>query len=248
MANKFLFIELRDDAINCLLASLRSILSQRQFTTAIHVTLKGPQQTFDLRKSIDQYMKENPVIKIGGVGRFSNGASTVVYLAVDCGDLKKYRLWSKPHFKGQYVPHITIYEGLDRLAADAIFDFLTQAKLQYQCSNYEFTIHRSGQPGLFSQVVPVCTLGCRRDYAAHQALLDKARNLIHYLEQERTTVCTAKNEPSSLTSCERKACGVTDYGEIEAANNRVKKSHGDKKYNSIRVGAPSNQNHYRRRP
>jgi 2'-5' RNA ligase len=149
MADRFLFLELRDPRLNRVLTNLRSIFSGKKHLTNIHITLKGPQKTFDLDKNIKEYKRENAIIQIGGAGRFSNGAFHVVYLNVKCGDLRKYNLWRKPNYKESYNPHITLYEGTDRLLADAVYEFLTLENMEYECAEYDFTVHTRNQYGLF---------------------------------------------------------------------------------------------------
>lgn len=176
--DSFLFMELRDPRLNRVLTDLRSIFSGKKYTTNIHITLKGPQKTYDLDKNIKKYKKENSFIQIGGVGRFSNGAFHVVYLKVKCGDLIKYSLWRKPDYKASYNPHITMYEGTDNLLADAVYEYLTKENLKYECNKYDFIVHTRKQYSLFFGAFTEKDKAQSDLLDQEEALLERARNTI----------------------------------------------------------------------
>lgn len=150
MLAKFLFIEVTDRGLNGFLNELRSIFSGsgKSCDTNIHITLKGPQQTFNLEEKINRYKETHPCIKIGGAGRFNNHGHYVVYLKADCGDLKQYSLWRKPDYKGAYNPHISMYDGGNRIIADGVHQFLVEQNFEFKCTNYEFTEHTRKCPKL----------------------------------------------------------------------------------------------------
>ena len=188
MADKFLILELREPKLNRVLTDLRSIFSGKKHLTNIHITLKGPQKTIPLAKGpqktivfanakdMEEYKSKNAIIQIGGVGRFLNGAFHVVYLGVKCGDLRKYKLWRKPNYKEDYNPHITLYEGTDRLLADAVYEFLTLENIEYECDQYDFTIHTRGEQfNLFLDAFSQDQI-CLPD--KEEALCERARRMI----------------------------------------------------------------------
>jgi len=204
MADRFLFMELRDQRLNRVLAGLRSIFVGNEITTNIHITLKGPQKSFNLKKHIDNYKKENECIQIGGTGRFLNGNSHVVYLKVDCGDLRRYNLWAKPDFDDIYNPHITLYEGTDEALADAVYKFLHIENIQYKCVEYEFTMYTRKQFGLFCEVFFGNDVEQVRLQEHEQSLLERAEKAI---ERVRTSNKRLQPTAQSAACCARNALG-----------------------------------------
>nr|VFJ94642.1 MAG: 2'-5' RNA ligase [Candidatus Kentron sp. LFY] len=176
--NKFLFIDIKDEQINRLLSSLRAIFcGHDSSTTNIHITVRGPQHYFNfaaLEENIKKYEAENRCLKIGGVGRFNNPDSHIIYIKVDCGDLKKYGLWEKSDYKGNYNPHITLYNGSDKDRANVIYDFLKSIDFHRECSNYEFRVHTRDQRSF--------TLGRKAQITvltkADLVILDMAKDMI----------------------------------------------------------------------
>lgn len=140
-AFKFLFLELHDTRINRVLNELRCIFSGQKSHTDVHITLKGPQKEINVKNSIKKYKEDNSSILIHGVGKFSNKDSYVIYLKVECTDFRSYRLWRKPHYAGEYIPHITVYEGPNKSYADKIYNFLMKEDIKYECKNYDFQIY-----------------------------------------------------------------------------------------------------------
>jgi len=152
MADNFLFLELRDYRINLILVELRSIFSEKKSSNNIHITLKGPMTKIDLKKHykyIEKYLKDNNSISIEGVGRFLNENFHVIYLKVNCGDLKKYNLWRKPDFDNSFNPHITLYKGSNKELADLVYNFLLSENIQFKCVEFEFLVYKRKQRDMF---------------------------------------------------------------------------------------------------
>nr|VFK50362.1 MAG: hypothetical protein BECKTC1821D_GA0114238_11006 [Candidatus Kentron sp. TC] len=153
--NKFLFIQIKDKKIIQDLSDLKSEFSPPNgSSTNIHITVNGPKRFFKkigadgLKRKIEKYKADHPCIVIGGVGRFFNPDVQIVYMKVDCGDLRKYKLWEKPDYKYSYNPHITIYEGQDKKMAAHAYERLKSLDKKYKCTDYEFLVHTVAQSDL----------------------------------------------------------------------------------------------------
>jgi hypothetical protein len=88
-----------------------------------HVTVAGPfSRKIQLPRALDYHQQ----ISILGAGRFDNPPRHTVYLNVSSVDLDDHM--NKPDFKAA-VPHLTLYNGADKLLADLLFLELQRRRL-----------------------------------------------------------------------------------------------------------------------
>lgn len=157
MASTFLLLELTDPAVNAFLWKVRQIVSGRRSDRPVHVTLRGPYEGKPSAKALAE-AKETlrlDVLRISGVGRFSNVKEEVVYFKVDSPNLR--HVWWKPSYPVErygFEPHISVYLGPDTLYADNVAKFLQKKKLTLHCAEYRLIWHRSQQRNLFTPSSP----------------------------------------------------------------------------------------------
>src|SRR5262249_58923975 len=68
-------------------------------------------------------------IEVGGVGTFFEGDQNTVYLGVESPAVQA--VWDKPDYPGQYIPHLTIYDGASRQFAESLRDLLKEKDLRF---------------------------------------------------------------------------------------------------------------------
>jgi hypothetical protein len=88
-----------------------------------HVTVAGPfKKRIELPRALDFHQQ----VSIFGAGKFNNDPRFTVYLNVDSPDLRSHM--RKPDFKDA-VPHITLYNGTDKIMADWLYLALSKQRL-----------------------------------------------------------------------------------------------------------------------
>lgn len=134
----FLFLEFKDSHIEAFLSRLREIFGEERHTSRIHITVRGPYSSAISPKKIKDWKTQlgDQGIVIQGTGRFKNKKECVVYLKIQCKNLKK--IWYKPEYP-EYNPHISIYRGSDQKLADDIYEFLKRVNIKLICNDYELT-------------------------------------------------------------------------------------------------------------
>lgn len=163
MSSSFLLLELTDPALNAFLWQMRDLVSgQRRSRSAVHVTLRGPYEGEPPIEVLDRARRQlrGDVLRIHGVGRFSNVDGEVIFLRVDSIHLRD--VWWKPSFNG-FEPHISIYRGSETALADVIERFLADVHVDIPCAEYRLVWHRSGQRDLFDENEP--TVGAMQQFA-----------------------------------------------------------------------------------
>ncbi len=141
----FIFLEIRDPGVDGFLRNMQRVLSGAEPRGPVHLTLRGPYEhridPIRLRK-IRETLRHD-VLRIGGVGRFTNPDQEVLFLRVDSPNLR--RVWWKPSYPIKdygYTPHISLYRGHDAVFADLVADFLRNEKLELRTSRHVLTVHR----------------------------------------------------------------------------------------------------------
>jgi hypothetical protein len=186
MPANFLLLEIADPAVNAFLWRMRETLSGKGKRSPVHVTLRGPYDGTTPRDAMDKARRtlQGDVLRIHGVGRFSNPDGEVVFLHVDSPHLRE--VWWKPSYPG-FQPHISIYRGSDKGLADAVELFLAEENLQINCAEYRLIWHVSKQPGLFSTGEP--TVGAMQllieTSRFDPALLDRLSDRVDQYRQRR---------------------------------------------------------------
>lgn len=189
MASHFILLEILDPAVNAFLWRIRTILGGRKANAPIHLTLRGPyageRPTAALQSA--RAALRHDVLKIAGVGRFSNTNDEVVFFRVDSPHLRS--VWYKPTFPIErygFEPHISVYRGQDAALADAVSMFLQEERIELLCAEHQLVWHQSGQLDLLSQPTP--TVGAMQDmYASNRVdpdILDRLQDLIDRRRRE----------------------------------------------------------------
>lgn len=164
MAAGFVLLELQDPEVASFLWTVRSILSGRNVTGPIHVTLRGPYSEAPPRDELEGYAQalRYDVLRIAGVGRFSNPSDRkqpeVVFFKVDSPNLRS--VWWKKSFpikKHGFAPHISVYRGNDSDLADLAHATLDAERIDLACAEHSILWYQAGQRDLFARNVP--TLG-----------------------------------------------------------------------------------------
>ena len=184
MGDKILLIEILDSDIVALLTCFRQIFNEKDFSTGIHITIKGPQKTFRT-KSIDKFLETNNPIKIYSVGMFINQDNYIVYLKAQGEDIKGH-MWNKPDYKDDFNPHITIYSGENKKLAKIILKFLKEENITLECKKYIIVVHTLKQPSLFKQEIIADESGFKtliQKGIVSADILKRARNLMANYEK-----------------------------------------------------------------
>jgi hypothetical protein len=157
MSVTFLLLEIADPEVNAFLWFVRYTLTGRRPEGPIHLTLRGPYEGEGPAEAIETARDalKRDVLRIAGVGRFSNPGEEVVFLRVDSPHLRD--VWWKPSFpikRFGFEPHISIYRGHDKEFADRIAGFFTDHHIELLCAEHRVVWHQSRQPNLFAAREP----------------------------------------------------------------------------------------------
>lgn len=82
-----------------------------------HVTVAGP---FSRRPSFSKTLPPNAVVFALGTGNFFPQGINTVHLRIGMPGI--WRIWNKPDFRGNPVPHLSLYNGRDPDQAESIFE------------------------------------------------------------------------------------------------------------------------------
>jgi 2'-5' RNA ligase len=141
----FLLLEFDDKDINDYISKLISIIQGDAPRFKPHLTVRGPYTNKIDKKIITkcQKMMEFDVLKIHGVGKFTNKNEVVVYLRVDSSNLRN--IWWKPHFpkSKSFEPHISLYRGDNIDLANRIYNFLFTNAVEFNCKEFSLVEHIS---------------------------------------------------------------------------------------------------------
>lgn len=160
MADTFLLLEILDPVVNTFLWRMRDILSPRRRRTRgpIHLTVRGPYEgdpPSEVLKAASEVIR-NDVIRIGGVGRFSNPESEdVVFLRVHSPHLKE--IWWKRDYPIEthgFNPHITIHKSKDVAFVDAVQAFLKREPIEFLVAEHRLAWYRPSQPDFLISRTP----------------------------------------------------------------------------------------------
>lgn len=148
----FVFLEFKDPKVREFLSSLRSSLMGRPVRKPVHVTIRGPYDTYpepDTLSTLRENLQGYGVI-IGGAGTFETRSGYVVYLRVLSPMFQE--IWWKPDFsieKHGINPHITIFETLSKSSATSVERFLRAERIEISTFSIALTIYASKQMELF---------------------------------------------------------------------------------------------------
>ncbi len=143
---RFIFLEIEHREISSLLWRMQWILADAEPRHPVHLTVRGPYRQKVPRKILSRCREvlDNDTLRICDVGRFMNVDQQVVFLRVECQNLRK--IWWKPNYKIRdhgFTPHISLYRGRDATFADRVADFLRREQIELICDRYRLTVHLS---------------------------------------------------------------------------------------------------------
>lgn len=137
MDRYFIFLYPDDKRLADLLNLAIYLLNPREKWPA-HVTIAGP---FNDPKKFEVRRDFNETVFALGSGNFFSTGSPTVFLRVDF--LHRKEVWWKPDFKGNAIPHITLYDGTDIIFAKKLFDALRKKDIYFSFFTRRFEIVRS---------------------------------------------------------------------------------------------------------
>lgn len=107
-----------------------------------HVTLAGP---FSVARSFNNPENFSATVRVLGVGNFFRYGSSTVFLHVGAEEFEP--LFKKPDFKGNLVPHLSLYDGNDRHLAEIFYDIISKIRpfFFFRSDRLEIVSSTSGQ-------------------------------------------------------------------------------------------------------
>ena len=149
-SERFLCLEITQPQIRSLLWGIQWMLAGKEPRKPVHLTLRGPYEREIGKDTVKKHRNAlgNDVLRICGVGRFSNPGERVVFLHVASPNLRS--VWWKPTYPIRdhgFTPHISLYRGSDADFADQVADFLEHEQLELLCTEYVLKVYqRHGLP------------------------------------------------------------------------------------------------------
>jgi len=111
------------------------ILSDDSQRTAAHITVRGPYSKKLAQSTVDTYSKDiaNTSLHFSEVDNFFEYGQNTVFFK--CDDNEKLRkIWKKTGYK-DFKPHITLYDGADKIFAKKLFE-----RLQQNFKSFDFKV------------------------------------------------------------------------------------------------------------
>jgi 2'-5' RNA ligase len=144
MTATFILLEMLDPDVNSLLWDIREALHGSRSPRPIHLTLRGPYEGPVPEGALKQCRRalKQDVIRVSGVGQFTNPDEEVVYLRVDSPHLRE--VWWKPDFPIErygFEPHVSVYRGPDSLLARRAAEFLKHERIDLLCAEHRVVSH-----------------------------------------------------------------------------------------------------------
>lgn len=116
-----------------------------------HITLQGPKDREDEIK-FQSIRRNEQIVKVNGVGNFFLYGQNTVYLRcnLDNGEQIKSMI-DKPDY-GNENPHITLYDGNDRVFAEKLYNLTQKYEIQFQIivSESNYNISKDSDLGIIS--------------------------------------------------------------------------------------------------
>jgi len=148
----FVFLEFCDPKVRDFLTSLRDSLTGRSNEKSVHVTIRGPYETYpdpqmlgSLKESLQGFG-----VTISGTGTFSTKQGYAVFLRVMSPVFSE--IWWKPDFninEHGINPHVTVFETPIKMAANKVEKFLRSERIQIFTLSVSITVYTSKQLELF---------------------------------------------------------------------------------------------------
>ncbi|MGE3188711.1 MAG: 2'-5' RNA ligase family protein [Vicinamibacterales bacterium] len=181
MAVHFLLLELTDPVVNAFLWRVRHILTGHYGKGPIHVTLRGPYEGDSPRKVLEDARAKlkYDVLRIAGVGRFSNPGEEVVFFRVDSPHLRE--VWWKKSFPIErygFEPHVSVYRGHDADFADEAAAILREEHVELMCAEHRLVWYKTKQPDLFTPSSPSVGAMVGLEQSGRTAILDRVERRV----------------------------------------------------------------------
>ncbi len=142
----FFVIYLNNSVLKNILDAIRIVAdsSQRNCT---HITVKGPYNT--IQKEIlkkDNLELRGKTIKVSGAGNFFSDIQNTVFLKCEHNN-NLYNVWKSKEDKTykEFNPHITIYDGNNKLYAKNLFELLNSSNIQFSFIIDQLELYSSNQ-------------------------------------------------------------------------------------------------------
>jgi hypothetical protein len=135
----FLFLEILDRDVNAFYEDVIARITGHPPVKPPHLTIRGPYKNPIPREELEKFREAMrfAVLRIGGVGRFTNPSEEVVYIRVESPQLRT--IWWKPDYPISaygYNPHISLYRGPDHALADRLASFEPLTEVVFNCAEY----------------------------------------------------------------------------------------------------------------
>ena len=145
----FVFVEFGSELVRDFLRKLRDALNGEPRQSPIHVTLRGPYDEPPAIAELQGYAERlrGYGVKIHNHGYFNTPTGFAVFLRAECSVFRE--LWDKPDYKvprALIQPHITVFETVDRAAAQAVRDFLRQEAIHIHTYDLFLSVYESRSP------------------------------------------------------------------------------------------------------
>lgn len=150
----FIFLEFTNPKLRNFLTDLRSIFYEKQLTSSVHITVRGPYENPPNKDDLEPLLEklQGYGLVIGGSGIFNTKQGYVVYLKVTSPIFEE--IWWKPDFQNEGInPHITLYETKSFEAASKVERFLKSEKIEISTFSFTLTTYTSKQTELFEETL-----------------------------------------------------------------------------------------------
>lgn len=148
----FIILEITDPQINALFSAIWKITSGNDKPKRAHVTLRGPYKDIVPEEQILQCKKlmMYDVLRISGVGIFTNEDEYVVFIKVNSPNLRE--TWWKPDYpinEYGFEPHISLYRGPNKKLANLLFEIFKNENLDLKCAEHRIIVNKIHEMDLF---------------------------------------------------------------------------------------------------
>lgn len=148
----FVFVVFNDPDVVGVIEFLSSVLSFGRSSVRPHLTIQGPYEEkvgIDSIEGIKRRLRED-VFFIGNPGSFETPNGVALFLRATSENLEK--VWDKPDFPAKkygFNPHITIYEGADRLRVERALEYLKKNRVELLCRDFDVVQYVPKQLDMF---------------------------------------------------------------------------------------------------
>lgn len=183
----FVFLEFTNPKLRNFLTDLRSVFYKKQFTSAVHITVRGPYEHPPNKDDLEPLLEklQGYGLVISGTGIFETKQGYVVYLKVTSPIFEE--IWWKPDFKDEGVnPHITLYETRNIDHANKVERFLKSERIEISTFSFTLTAYTSKQGELFEETldsVKLKKVSSFEKWGVKAGILQRAKKLIDSLCQ-----------------------------------------------------------------